>query len=44
MFLIKYQDLSQKKWTEIYDESGGIYNTKKDFRFKTSQLRSDLCD
>ena len=33
-----------KRWIEIYDESGGTYNTNKDIRFKTLQLRSDLCD
>ena len=33
-----------KKWIEIYDESLGTYNTNKDIRFKTPQLRFDLCD
>ena len=33
-----------KKWIEIYDESGETYNANKDIRFKTPQLRSDLCD
>ena len=34
-----------KKWVEIYDESGGIYNTEKEIRFKTQMLRFDhLCD
>ena len=33
-----------KKWIEIFDESGGTYNTNKNIRFKTPQLRSDLCD
>ena len=31
-----------KNWIEVQDQSGGAYNTKK--RFKTSMLRSDLCD
>ena len=33
-----------KKWIEIFDQSNGSYNPNKDIRFKTSQLRSDLCD
>ena len=32
------------KWTEIFDQSNGIYNKNKDIRFKTNQLRNDLCD
>ena len=33
-----------KKWIEVYDQSGEAYNTNKQIRFKTSMLRSDLCD
>ena len=33
-----------KKWIEVYGQSGGAYNTNKQIRFKTSMLRSDLCD
>ena len=33
-----------KKWIEIHDQSGGTHNTSKQIRFKTSMLRSDLCD
>ena len=33
-----------KKWIEVYDKSGGTYNTNKQIRFKTSILRSDLGD
>ena len=33
-----------KKWIEVHDQSGEIYNTNKQIRFKTSILRSDLCD
>ena len=33
-----------KKWVEIHDQSGGSYNINKQIRFKTSMLRSDLCD
>ena len=33
-----------KKWTEVHDQFGETYNTNKQIRFKTSMLRSDLCD
>ena len=33
-----------KKWIEVCDQSGETYNTNKQIRFKTSMLRSDLCD
>ena len=33
-----------KKWIEVHDQSGGAYNTNKQIRFKTSMLKSDLCD
>ena len=33
-----------KKWIEVRDQSGGACNTNKQMRFKTSMLRSDLCD
>ena len=33
-----------KKWIEIQSQSGSTYNTSKPIRFKTSMLRSDLCD
>ena len=33
-----------KKWIEVHDQSGGTYNTNKQIKFKTSILRSDLCD
>ena len=33
-----------KKWIEVNDQSGGEHNTNKQIRFKTSMLRSDLCD
>ena len=33
-----------KKWIEVYDQSEGNYNTNKEFRSKSSTLRSDLCD
>ena len=33
-----------KKWIEVLDQSGETYNTYKKIIFKTSILRSDLCD
>ena len=36
-----------KKWIEVHDQFGTAesrYNSKKQIRFKTSMLRSDLCD
>ena len=33
-----------KKWIENHNQSGETYNTHKQIRFKTSMLRSDLCD
>ena len=33
-----------KKWIEVHDLSEETYNTNKQIRFKTSMLRSDLCD
>ena len=33
-----------KKWIEVHDQSGETYNTNNQIRFKTSMLRSDLCD
>ena len=33
-----------KKWIKVYDQSGGTYSSNKQRRFKTSMLRSDLCD
>ena len=32
------------KWIEIFDQSNGTYYKNKDIRFKTNQLRNDLCD
>ena len=32
------------KWIQIFDQSNGTYNKNKDIRFKTNQLRNDLCD
>ena len=33
-----------KKWIEVYNQSEGNYNPKKEIRIKTSMLRWDLCD
>ena len=36
-----------KKWIEVHDQSGSAedrYKPSKQIRFKTSMLRSDLCD
>ena len=33
-----------KKWIDVHDQSAETYNTNKQIRFKTSMLRSDLCD
>ena len=33
-----------KKWIEVPSQSGNTYNTSEPIRFKTSMLRSDLCD
>ena len=42
-----YKDLHwyvTKKWIEVYDQSEKNYNVNKEIRFKTSMLRSGLCD
>ena len=33
-----------KKWVKVNDLSSGQYSVNKNVRFKTSMLRSDLCD
>ena len=33
-----------KNWVEINDDVRGIYSPNKQIRFKTSMLRSSLCD
>ena len=33
-----------KNWVEINDDVRGIYSSNKQIRFKTSMLRSSLCD
>ena len=33
-----------KMWIEIHPQSTSDFNTSKQIKFKTSMLRSDLCD
>ena len=33
-----------KNWVEINDESRGAYNVNSQIKFKTTMLRSSLCD
>ena len=33
-----------KNWIEINDQSRGVYNTNTDIRFKSTLLKSSLCD
>ena len=33
-----------KNWVKVNDLSSGQYSSTKNVRFKTSMLRSDLCD
>ena len=33
-----------KNWIEINDQSRGVYSTGSDIRFKTTMLKSSLCD
>ena len=33
-----------KNWIEINNQSNGVYKTKSDIRFKTTMLKSILCD
>ena len=33
-----------KNWVEINDESRGTYNAKSQIKFKTTMLKSSLCD
>ena len=33
-----------KKWIEVNDESRGTYNANSQIKFKTSMLRTSLCD
>ena len=33
-----------KNWAEINDDSRGTYNTNSQIKFKTTMLKSSLCD
>ena len=44
IIIIVYLDLMQKKWLEVQGQSGESYNINKQIWFKTSMLRSDICD
>ena len=33
-----------KNWIEINNQSRGVYNTNSDIRFKTTMLKSSICD
>ena len=33
-----------KNWVEINDESRGTYNVNSQIKFKTTMLKSSLCD
>ena len=33
-----------KKWIKVHNQSNERYDDKRQIRFKTSMLRSDLCD
>ena len=33
-----------RKWIEINDESRGVYNVNSQIKFKTTMLKSSLCD
>ena len=36
--------LMTKNWVEINDDARGTYNTNSQIKFKTSMLKSGLCD
>ena len=40
----KVPRFNTKKWIEVHDQSRKTHNTNEQIRFKTSMLRSDLCD
>ena len=42
--LNKPSKFTTRNWVEINDEARGTYSPKKQIKFKTSMLRSSLCD
>ena len=41
---LNYVKICDKKWIKVNDLSSGQYSANKNIRFKTSMLRSNLCD
>ena len=41
---INHLNLEQKNWVEINDESRGAYNVNSQIKFKTTMVKSSLCD
>ena len=41
---IKPSKFRTKNWVEINDESRGTYNVNSQIKFKTTMLKSNLCD
>ena len=35
---------STKNWTELNDQSRGVYNVSSNIKIKTAMLKSSLCD
>ena len=44
MHQTNHLNLEQKNWVELNDESRGTYSVNRQINFKTSMLRSSLCD
>ena len=44
MHQINPLNLKQKNWVEINHESRGTYNVNSQIKFKTTMLKSSLCD
>ena len=40
----KLSKFRTKKWIKINDKSRGVYNINNDVKFKTTMLKSSLCD
>ena len=44
MHQINHINLGQKNWVEVDDDARGVYSSNSQIKFKTSVLRSELCD
>ena len=47
MLDIAFNELSKfrtKNWVQINDESRGVYNVNGQIKFKTTMIKSNLCD